>query len=42
MATTSLPDDSTDFAGQGTPAFSPLYRQIKGLLLQSLQAGEWK
>jgi GntR family transcriptional regulator len=24
------------------PAFSPLYQQIKGLLLQSLQAGEWK
>ena len=23
------------------PAFSPLYRQIKALLLQSLQAGEW-
>lgn len=26
----------------GTPAFSPLYQQIKGLLLQSLHAGEWK
>lgn len=26
----------------GTPAFSPLYQQIKGLILQSLQAGEWK
>ena len=24
------------------PAFSPLYQQIKGLILQSLQAGEWK
>ena len=24
-----------------TPAFSPLYRQIKELILQSLQAGEW-
>jgi len=24
------------------PSFSPLYQQIKGLLLQSLQAGEWK
>ena len=32
------PDD-----GQGaTPAFSPLYQQIKGLILQSLQAGDWK
>jgi GntR family transcriptional regulator len=24
------------------PAFSPLYQQIKGLILQGLQAGEWK
>ena len=29
-------------SGQGTPAFSPRYQQIKGLILQSLQAGEWK
>ena len=28
-----------DFAA---PAFSPLYQQIKGLLLKSLQGGEWK
>jgi GntR family transcriptional regulator len=28
-------------AGQ-TPAFSPLYQQIKVLILQSLQSGEWK
>ncbi len=27
---------------QTTPAFSPLYQQIKVLILQSLQAGEWK
>jgi GntR family transcriptional regulator len=27
---------------QQTPAFSPLYQQIKILILQSLQAGEWK
>ena len=26
----------------GTPAFSPLYQQIKGLILQSLQSSEWK
>lgn len=26
----------------GTPAFSPLYQQIKGLILQSLHRGEWK
>ncbi|GAA4428794.1 GntR family transcriptional regulator [Acidovorax lacteus] len=25
-----------------TPAFSPLYQQIKGLILQSLQQGEWR
>lgn len=25
-----------------TPAFSPLYQQIKGLILQSLQTGEWR
>ncbi len=30
-------------AGAGnTPAFSPLYQQIKVLILQSLQSGEWK
>lgn len=25
-----------------TPSFSPLYQQIKGLILQGLQQGEWK
>ena len=25
-----------------SPAFSPLYQQIKGLILQSLESGEWK
>ena len=25
-----------------TPSFSPLYQQIKDLILQSLQTGEWK
>jgi len=35
---------STDPSGAGglTPAFSPLYQQIKGLILQSMQDGEWK
>ena len=28
-------------AGTATPSFSPLYQQIKALLVQSLQAGEW-
>jgi GntR family transcriptional regulator len=38
MATPPPPVDEP----QATPAFSPLYQQIKGLILQSLQAGEWK
>src|SRR4051812_15049331 len=38
MAATPIPDAAD---GQA-PAFSPLYQQIKGLILQSLQAGEWK
>jgi GntR family transcriptional regulator len=29
-------------ASAPTPAFSPLYQQIKVLMLQSLQSGEWK
>ncbi|MGM3274160.1 GntR family transcriptional regulator [Ralstonia sp. 24A2] len=29
-------------AGGGSPTFSPLYQQIKKLILQSLQTGEWK
>jgi GntR family transcriptional regulator len=29
-------------ASVATPAFSPLYQQIKGLILNSLRAGEWK
>ncbi|MDX9700315.1 MAG: GntR family transcriptional regulator [Rhodocyclaceae bacterium] len=27
---------------QESPTFSPLYRQIKGLMLQALEAGEWR
>lgn len=35
--------DSGTLAGaQVTPAFSPLYQQIKGLILNSLRMGEWK
>ncbi|HKX43498.1 MAG TPA: GntR family transcriptional regulator, partial [Burkholderiaceae bacterium] len=29
-------------AAPDAPAFSPLYQQIKGLLTQRLQAGEWR
>src|SRR5688500_18338794 len=41
-ATPPLPADGDPAAALATPAFSPLYQQIKGLILQSLQAGEWK
>jgi GntR family transcriptional regulator len=47
--TSSLPDtplapsEPETVAPAGlTPAFSPLYQQIKMLILKSLQAGEWK
>ena len=29
-------------AGASSPTFSPLYQQIKALITQSLQSGEWK
>ena len=35
-------ETSTSDLTAPTPAFSPLYQQIKGLILQSLQAAEWK
>ena len=43
-AAASPPDSRAGTEGQDTvtPAFSPLYRQIKALILQSLQNGEWK
>ncbi len=36
------PMSSPPAADAGTPSFSPLYQQIRALILQSLQAGEWK
>ena len=43
MATpTLLPADNGASADTAAPAFSPLYQQIKELVLQGLQAGEWK
>jgi GntR family transcriptional regulator len=39
QAASSPGDAAVNF---GIPAFSPLYQQIKGLILQSLQSGEWK
>lgn len=35
-------DDATPHSTSATPAFSPLYQQIKGLIMNSLQASEWK
>ena len=43
MATAARPTSPPDTPTTGqAPAFSPLYQQIKGLILQSLQQGEWK
>ena len=36
------PAEAGGSPGASTPAFSPLYQQIKTLILRSLQAGEWK
>lgn len=33
---------AADPATEAGPAFSPLYRQIKGLIVRGLQTGEWK
>jgi GntR family transcriptional regulator len=38
----AVPSTLTDDFASATVAFSPLYQQIKGLILQSLQSGEWK
>lgn len=40
-----IPNDAgtaAEAAAPATPAFSPLYQQIKILILQGLEAGEWK
>ena len=43
MSETPLTDRASDpDRSAGSAAFSPLYQQIKGLLLQSLDRGEWK
>ncbi len=36
------PEAAADITALTTPAFSPLYQQIKALILRSLQTGEWK
>ncbi|MEY5099120.1 MAG: hypothetical protein RJA36_1839 [Pseudomonadota bacterium] len=40
--TAAAGNGATTAPASATPAFSPLYQQIKGLILQALQAGEWK
>lgn len=48
MATSPIPAGAASGAdpalreGEGGPAFSPLYQQIKALLMRSLQTGEWR
>lgn len=45
MAAQSPPfptDPSGQSAEVGSPAFSPLYQQIKGLITRGLQSGEWR
>jgi GntR family transcriptional regulator len=44
MASSSVDNAASapDASSTAAPAFSPLYQQIKVLILQSLQAGEWK
>jgi len=38
-----LPPNSSDAVGpDASPSFRPLYQQIKALITQSLQSGEWK
>ena len=43
MASQVFSADPLDISdATSAPAFSPLYQQIKGLILQALQSGEWK
>lgn len=42
MNTPPTTGDSGPASVSSSPAFSPLYQQIKDLILHSLQAGEWK
>ena len=36
------PSGAAGNGGASSPTFSPLYQQIKALITQSLQSGEWK
>lgn len=41
-AAASAPAAAVPAPGMAAPTFSPLYQQIKALITQSLQSGEWK
>lgn len=41
-AAQAVATDANALPDYAAPAFSPLYQQIKGLILKSLQDGEWK
>ncbi|PLP99033.1 GntR family transcriptional regulator [Cupriavidus pauculus] len=41
-AQSSAPASANAAAAAPSPTFSPLYQQIKALIMQSLQTGEWK
>ena len=41
-AGTQPPAPAAGAAAAPSPTFSPLYQQIKALIMQSLQTGEWK
>ena len=42
LASPSVVDPNVSSAESVTPAFSPLYRQIKSLIMQGLQSGDWR
>ena len=42
FAHAALASEAAPSIVSATPAFSPLYQPIKGLILRSLQSGEWK
>ncbi|MCX7166768.1 MAG: GntR family transcriptional regulator [Rhodocyclales bacterium] len=41
-ASSGAPPKGTTLGAPSSPTFSPLYRQIKSLLLQRLESGEWR
>ena len=42
IPSTIIGQPTSSATGTASPTFSPLYQQIKALILQSLQSGEWK